>query len=143
METLFFGSNYLNDEENRINNRIYYKHGKVHNSIVLNPFKQITTFLEVSNWFWITLCYTFQLFSCSVFLVYIYIYIYILMPCSTFIAYSMWFIFLNIFHFFNVYIVYIIHRKRKTKEKRSLRNSHFLTLLSVCIFDAFWKRKAE
>ena len=29
---------------NRINNRIYYNYRKVHNTIVMNPFKQITTF---------------------------------------------------------------------------------------------------
>ena len=56
----------------------------------------LITFLEISNWFWITLCHTFQLFS---FFRYIYIYIYFLMPC--------WFIFHNIFHFFIVYIIFI------------------------------------
>ena len=51
---------------------------------ILNRVKQITFFLEISNWFWIALCHTFQLFSCSVFL-FIYIYILFLMPCWTFI----------------------------------------------------------
>ena len=36
-----------------------------------SPF-WVTTFLEISNWFWITLCHAFQLFSYSV-LLYIYI----------------------------------------------------------------------
>ena len=54
--------------DNRINNRIYYNHEKVHNAIFMNPFKQITTFLEIFTWFWITLCHTFQLFSCSILL---------------------------------------------------------------------------
>ena len=49
--------------DNRINNQIYYNHRKVHNSIVMNPFKQIITSLETSNWFWITLCHIFLLFS--------------------------------------------------------------------------------
>ena len=31
---------------NRINNRICYNHGKVNNTIVMNPFKQITFFLK-------------------------------------------------------------------------------------------------
>ena len=35
--------------DNRINNRIYYNHGKVHNSIVMNLFKQITTSPEISK----------------------------------------------------------------------------------------------
>ena len=52
VETLFFGSNGLNGEKNAwiIESTIeYYNHGKVHNTIVMNPFKQITTFLEISN----------------------------------------------------------------------------------------------
>ena len=60
-ETLLFGLNGLNDKEymyNRINNRIYYNHRKVPNTIVMNPFNQITTFL--------TLHHTFQLFICHV-----------------------------------------------------------------------------
>ena len=51
-ETLLFGLNGLNDKEymyNRINNRIYYNHRKVPNTIVMNPFNQITTFLEICN----------------------------------------------------------------------------------------------
>ena len=51
-ETLLFGLNGLNDKEymyNRINNRIYYNRRKVPNTIVMNPFNQITTFLEICN----------------------------------------------------------------------------------------------
>ena len=44
--------------DNRINNRLHYNHGKVHSSIVMNPFKKITTSPKISNWFWITLCHT-------------------------------------------------------------------------------------
>ena len=66
VETLLFGLNGLNQwrkecMDNRINNRIYYNHGKVHNTIVMNPFKEITTFLEI------------------------YVYIMFLMPCWKFI----------------------------------------------------------
>ena len=71
VETLFFGSNGLNGEKNAwiIESTIeYYNHGKVHNTIVMNPFKQITTFLEISNWFWITLCHNFQLLGCSIYI---------------------------------------------------------------------------
>lgn len=32
--------------DHRINNRIHYNHRKVNSSIVLNPFKQITTFFK-------------------------------------------------------------------------------------------------
>ena len=39
----------------------------------MNPFKQITASLEISNWFWITLCHIFQLFRCSKIFVYIFI----------------------------------------------------------------------
>ena len=32
--------------DNTISNRVYYNHGKVHSTIVMNPFKQMTTFLK-------------------------------------------------------------------------------------------------
>ena len=78
-ETLLFGSNGLNDKENAwiIESTIEYIVTVVMNPLLLwihcyiidmNPFKQITSFPEISNWFWITLCHTFQLFSCSIFL---------------------------------------------------------------------------
>ena len=54
---------------NWINNQIYYNHRKVDNTIVMNPFKQITTVLEISNSGSLYVI----LFSCLV--VYIYIYI--------------------------------------------------------------------
>ena len=76
VETLLFGSNGLNNEENAciMESTIeYYKHRKVHN-IVMNPFKQITTFLEISNDSGSTYVI---LFSCLVVQLYIYIYIYI------------------------------------------------------------------
>ena len=70
VETFLFGSNVLNDKENAliiecINNRIHYNKRKFHSSNVMNPFKQITTSIEISNWFWITVFLIFQLFSCS------------------------------------------------------------------------------
>ena len=79
---------------------------------ILNRVKQITFFREISNWFWIALCHTFQLFSCSVFLfIYIYIYIYILflMPCWTFINKVTLHVtyFSEYFSFFIVYIIFI------------------------------------
>ena len=76
VETLLFASNGLSDEENTliIESRIeYYNHGNVLNPIVMNLFKQITTSLEVFDWFWITLSFIFQLFSCSIFFIYIYL----------------------------------------------------------------------
>ena len=111
-------------------------------TIVINPFKLITTFLEISNWFWITLCHTFQLFGCSV---YIYIYIYIskyktyiyikyiyniylciyyiyilfLMPYSIFIIkVTLYIIFLNIYHFFIVYVIFIEKKLQNYSLKR-------------------------
>ena len=71
VETLLFGSNGLNGEKNAWTIELtieYYNHGKAHNTIVMNPFKQITTFLEISNWFWITLCHNFQLLGCSIYI---------------------------------------------------------------------------
>ena len=102
---------------NRINNRIYYNFGKVHNTIVINPFKQITTFLEISNWFWITSCLTFQLFSCSIFLfIYIYIlYIYLYIIFNALMnVYHQGYVVCNLFFlmFFIFYFVYRIHRKK-------------------------------
>ena len=66
VETLHFGSNGLNDEENAriIESTIKYI---ITTERFINPFQQITTFLEISNWFWITLCHTFQLLSCSMY----------------------------------------------------------------------------
>ena len=52
-ETLLFGLNILNDEENAwiIESTIQYFiiHFKIHRSIVMNPFKQITTSPKISN----------------------------------------------------------------------------------------------
>ena len=83
----------------------------------MNTFKQITTSFEISNWFWITLCHIFQLFSCwgscSKF-IYIFFYNFAflcLAECLLSTLRCMQFAFLNTFHLF---IVYYIHRKKKT-----------------------------
>ena len=49
VETLLFGSNGLNEEENAyiIESTIEY----IIATIAMNPFKQITSFLEICNWF--------------------------------------------------------------------------------------------
>ena len=98
VETLLFESNGLNNEENAyiIESTIeYYKHGRVHNTIVMNPFKQIINFLEISNDSGSPYVI---LFSCLVVQLYIYIYIYI---------YIYMYVYVNIFHFFIVYIIFI------------------------------------
>ena len=103
VETLIFGSNGLNDEQNEciIESKIEY---------IMNPFKQTTTFLEISNWFWITLCHTLQLFSCSIFVIYIYIYINFIFNAllnvyyQGYVVYNLFFL---IFFFFIVYNIFI------------------------------------
>ena len=95
----------------RINNRIYYSHGKVHNTIVMNPFKKITTFLEMSNWFWITLCHNLQLFCCS-FYTYIYIFIYIYIYIYIYINIYIY-IYIHIYIIFNALLYVILIEKRK------------------------------
>ena len=81
---------------------------------ILNRVKQITFFREISNWFWIALCHTFQLFSCSVFLfIYIYIYIYFIFN-ALLNVYQQSYVACNLFFwiFFIFYCVYHIHRKK-------------------------------
>ena len=80
----------------------------------MNPFKQITTFLESSNWFWTTLCQIFQLFSCSVFLfIYICIYIYSIFN-GLLNVYQQGYVICNLFFLiFFIFIVYIIFIEKK------------------------------
>ena len=114
--------------DNRINNRIYHNHGKFHKTIVMNPFKQIMTFLEISNWFWITLCHTFELFSCSNFFINIYFIFNALLN-----VYHQGYVICNLFFviFFILYCVYHIHRKKTQSLSEELVCTPF-PILNLC-----------
>ena len=67
VETFLFGSKGVIDIENALTIESTIEYSKVHSSIVMSPFKQISTFLEIFNWFWITLFHIFQLFVVNFF----------------------------------------------------------------------------
>ena len=63
--------------DNRINNQTYYNYRKVRNFVVMNPFKQITISLEISNWFFRIYVYLCIYYIYTYIYIYIYIYVYI------------------------------------------------------------------
>ena len=67
VETFLFGSKGVTDIKNALTIESTIEYSKVHSSIAMRPFKQISTFLEIFNWFWITLFHIFQLFVVNFF----------------------------------------------------------------------------
>ena len=96
--------------DNRINSRIYYNHGKVHNSIVINTFKLITFFLK-------SLIDSGSPYAIFFSLVVHFFFFYTYFIFNTMLnvyhqGYVMYVItFLNIFHFFCVYIIFMEGKK--------------------------------
>ena len=77
----------------------------------MNQFKQITTSADISNWFCITLCQIFQLFSSSkyFFCLNIFISLFFMSFWKFIIKVRLSVIFfLNIFHFFIAYIIFTL-----------------------------------
>ena len=110
--------------DNRIKNRLYHNHEKFLNSIVMDLFKQSTTCLESANWFWITLCHSFHLFKCSIYIIIIYVFLNVYLQ-----DYILCYLFFLIFFIF--FILCIIFIK---KEFGCGFIANLLRLILVCNF---------
>ena len=87
--------------DNRTNNQTCYNYRKGRNFVVMNPFKQITISLEISNWF-----FRIYVYLCMYYIyTYIYIYIYIYMHIYMYICII----------YIHIYIYIYIYRERERK----------------------------
>ena len=121
---------------NRINNRIYYNHGKAH-TIVINPFKQITTFLEISD----SGSPYVILFSCLVVQFFSKVTLYVTYFSRYFSFFTVYIIFIEIYIYIYIYIYipFIFHLSVfKYNLIKIWRFEHFVQgLFNACFYYCF------